>query len=187
MGAYGRFDLQYVRTDRNGTQYFLDTNCPRCSGYGELDKWAYTGRVCFACGGTGKRPQPKTIKVYTPEHEAKLEARRLAKLPKVSEQEQQEREAKAKQMIEEMKINTWLYNGFDREGRGFIHYGDTYKNKDAIKANGGRWCMLMKAYVAPKPIECKGVKIMEVNVSDICTPAGNIDGDKAWEISEAWR
>ena len=32
MGAYGFYELEYVRTDRNGTKIYHDNNCPHCSG-----------------------------------------------------------------------------------------------------------------------------------------------------------
>ena len=69
-------DLEYIRTDRNGTKYFNDWTCPRCGGAGQSDNWIATGKMCWACGGTGKRPQPRVVKVYTPEHQAKLDAQR---------------------------------------------------------------------------------------------------------------
>lgn len=183
MGAYGAFDLIYIKTDKNGTKYYHDINCPRCSGYGELSKWEYTGRVCYACGGDGKRPQPKVVKIYTPEYEAKLEARRAAKAPA----KEAAKAEKAKQMMDEMRIRCWQEQGFTEDGIGFIHYGETYKNRETLKKNGGRWCQIMKAYIAPKQIECKGVKIIEANAADICTPGGYIDWEKANEISKAWR
>ena len=31
-----------------------DNTCTRCGGAGESDRWAYTGRICYDCGGTGK-------------------------------------------------------------------------------------------------------------------------------------
>lgn len=76
MGAYGFYELEYVRTDRNGTKIYHDNNCPHCSGYGSLEKWARTGKTCFECGGSGLRPRPKIVKIYTPEHRAKLDAQR---------------------------------------------------------------------------------------------------------------
>lgn len=72
-------ELEYVKTDRNGTQYYHDWNCPRCGGEGASEMWKYTEYTCWACGGTGKRQKPATVKVYTPEYEAKLNARRQAK------------------------------------------------------------------------------------------------------------
>ena len=74
--------IKYIRTDKNGTKIFHDWTCPRCGGMGEADKWMFTGRVCYDCGGTGKRATPKTVKEYTPEYEAKLQARRRAKQEK---------------------------------------------------------------------------------------------------------
>lgn len=181
MGAYGRFELRYVRTDRNGTEYFLDDNCPRCSGYGELDKWAETGRVCFACGGTGRRPQPKTVKVYTPEHAAKLEARRTAKAKSSIFMEEEKR----RQFAEEVRRNQWEYEGFTREGVGFLHTGETYKNRETLRRGGGRWNPILRGYIAPVRIEAKGVTIREVSAPELCTPAGYIDSDKAFDLKEA--
>lgn len=185
MGAYGRFDLQYVRTDRNGTQYFLDFNCPRCCGYGELDKWQFTGRICYECGGDGRRRNPKTVKVYTPEHEAKLEARRRAKAPKMDDQEYQRRVEEGKRLHEEMKVNQWIYEGFRRDGVGFLHTGNTYNNRDVLKRGGGRWNSFLRGYIAPVRIEAKGVTIREVSAPELCTPAGYVDADKAWELTKA--
>lgn len=71
--------LQYLKTDRNGTKYYHDWNCPRCGGEGAAEMWKYTEYTCWSCGGTGKRRSPKTVKVYTPEYEAKLNARRAEK------------------------------------------------------------------------------------------------------------
>lgn len=181
MGAYGRFELRYVRTDRNGTKYFLDDNCPRCSGYGELDKWIETGRVCFACGGSGRRPQPKTVKVYTPEHMEKLEARRAARAPKKSAEELE----KARRLVEETRINTWVYEGFGRDGVGYLHTGNTYKNRETLRQGGGRWHDVLRGYIAPVKIELVGVAIREVNAEELCTPGGYIDMNKAEELVKA--
>ena len=35
-------------------EYKADNRCDRCGGAGQADKWAYTGKVCYKCGGTGK-------------------------------------------------------------------------------------------------------------------------------------
>ena len=79
MGAHGFYELAYLRTDRNGTKIYHDNNCPHCSGYGSLEKWARTGKTCFECGGSGLRPRPKIVKIYTPEHRAKLDAQKAAR------------------------------------------------------------------------------------------------------------
>ena len=70
-----------IRIDKNGTKYFEGwVSCDRCGGAGGADQWSYTGWTCYKCGGTGKVWDK--YKVYTPEYEAKLEARRKAKAEK---------------------------------------------------------------------------------------------------------
>lgn len=73
--------LIYIRTDKNGTEIYADPVCKRCQGAGARSEWAYTGSICYECGGTGRANKPKIIKKYTPEYQAKLEARRLARHP----------------------------------------------------------------------------------------------------------
>ena len=76
-----------IKTDKNGTQYFEgEITCDRCNGDGiyyigvlngrPLPSWVDNG-VCFKCGGRGK--VMGKYKVYTPEYEAKLNARRQAR------------------------------------------------------------------------------------------------------------
>ena len=84
----------YIRTDKNGTKYYYDWTCPRCGGAGYSDKWLYTGKVCYECGGTGKRFSAKVIKEYTPEYFAKLEAKRQAKAAKEAEEKAKAKAAK---------------------------------------------------------------------------------------------
>lgn len=104
-----------IKIDRNGTKYFSgDVPCERCGGAGGADKWAFTGWTCFKCGGTGK--QTGTWKEYTPEYEAKLKARREAKMAKLNaefeaeqarlqaEREKAEAEAEAQRQAEETRI-----------------------------------------------------------------------------------
>lgn len=91
-----------IRVDRNGTKYFEGlVECDRCGGKGiyyigvrngqPLPSWVDNG-VCFKCGGSGK--VAGKWKEYTPEYEAKLEARRKAKAEKW-EKEHAEEIAKA--------------------------------------------------------------------------------------------
>ena len=64
-----------IRVDKNGTKYYEgNVPCSRCGGAGGADKWQFTGWTCYQCGGTGK--MLGKYKVYTPEYEAKLEAKR---------------------------------------------------------------------------------------------------------------
>ena len=79
-----------VKTDRNGTKYFKESEtCYKCNGSG-VYHWGvgYSGAtmysgVCYACHGSGVNEY--ITKEYTPEHQAKLdkdrakrEAKRLA-------------------------------------------------------------------------------------------------------------
>lgn len=76
-----------IRIDRNGTKYYVDDTCQRCGGMGERSEWYYTGLTCFECGGTGHSRQ-RTFKVYTPEYQAKLDAKRAVKLEKIKAEQE---------------------------------------------------------------------------------------------------
>lgn len=171
-------ELQYIRTDRNGTKIFHDWTCPRCGGAGRSDNWWRTGFTCHACGGTGKRNTLKVVKEYTPEYAAKLEAKRLAKL-EVNKPDEAELIAAA----EQARRTRWQDQGFSADGIGYIHSGDTYKHKDAIRRAGGRWCSYIKAWIAPKAINgLNGVKVSEIRAQDICNEYNSIDPEKVWDM-----
>ena len=171
------YELQYIRTDRNGTKIFHDCNCPRCGGAGRSDNWWRTGFVCHACGGTGKRNTPKVIKEYTPEYAAKLEAKRMAKSSPESNEEELVEKAN------ETKRNTWKEQGFSVEGVGYIISGDTYKHKDVIRKAGGKWCNYIRAWISPLAIEnLAGTKVTVVKAEDLCNEYNRIDPEKAWDL-----
>lgn len=172
-------ELQFIRTDRNGTKIFHDWNCPRCGGAGRSDNWRRTGYTCHECGGSGKRNNPKVIKEYTPEYAAKLEARRIAKLP--PQPDETELIARAKEALR----NTWQSQGFSRDGVAYIHIGNTFKHKDAIRRAGGRWCSYINAWIAPRKVEgLAGVKIKEIHAPDVCNDYGRIDPEKMWDLRD---
>jgi hypothetical protein len=78
-----------IRVDRNGTKYYEGlVKCERCGGMGGHDKWAYTGWTCYECGGSGLVNDK--WKVYTPEYEEKLNARREARRQKYLEEHAEE-------------------------------------------------------------------------------------------------
>lgn len=118
----------YIRTDRNGTRYFEDPTCPRCGGRGVIDCYNYVeGGICFECGGAGVSHRPEVIKVYTPEHDAKLAAQRQARAEKRIAEARKERGKHV------------LAQGFGLEGDEYCIYrvvGDTYSIKDELKALG---------------------------------------------------
>ena len=102
-----------MRVDRNGTKYYKGMiECDRCGGAGiyyigvhngkPLPSWV-DGGVCFKCGGEGK--VEGEWKEYTPEYEAKLEARRAKRAEEqariwAEEQAKIEAERKAKEEAE---------------------------------------------------------------------------------------
>lgn len=130
LKAHSRW--HYDRTDRNGTRYFWDNTCPRCGGTGHLHGYEYVqGGICFKCEGSGVVEKPRTIKVYTEAHGAKLKAGREAR----AQQREVERLEKARASRGE-----WLSKlGFGNEDGEWVLYmvkGNTYSIKDELKALG---------------------------------------------------
>jgi hypothetical protein len=62
-----------VQVAEGATSFTRARKCGRCGGAGGSDKWAHTGWTCFDCGGEKFRGT-ETIKVYTAEKLAKLNA-----------------------------------------------------------------------------------------------------------------
>jgi len=54
-------------------EYSYESRCGRCGGAGGSQAWRFTGYKCFDCGGSG-RGTIKTVKVYSAEKLAKLNA-----------------------------------------------------------------------------------------------------------------
>lgn len=177
--VFGLFAPQYVRTDKNGTKIYHDLNCPRCMGHGESDNWWYTGKICYACGGSGKRANPKVVKVYTQEYWERLEARREAKAAeeaaKVRTNAPSEAELQAR--ADEARRIRWQCNGFSREGVSYVYQGDTYKFRDAFRKAGAHWAY--RRWFSPAPVEC-GIEPVIVSAE---VPSS---GDLCWDVIEAY-
>lgn len=96
-----------IKIDRNGSKHYEGmVTCDRCGGRGGSDAWEYTGYTCYKCGGTG-RVYKKWIE-RTPEYQANLDAKRLARLEKEiakNEELRKEREAReeARRLAEEQE------------------------------------------------------------------------------------
>lgn len=124
---------KYERTDRNGTRYFRDWRCNRCGGRGGWEGWP--GFTCYDCGGSGIDDKGTLVKVYTPEHAAKLEAQREARAKKA----EAERVAKA---IAERGENLRKAGFGQEEIDGVVTWviyrvvGNTFEIKDELKALG---------------------------------------------------
>lgn len=163
-------EFKYIRTDRNGTKYYYDWTCPRCGGAGESDKWIFTGKICFGCGGTGKRAKPLVVKKYTEEYAAKLAAKRKARedaKPKPSEEELNAR-------LEVSKAINAKDNGINADGTGYAYTGNTYPIKDDIKRVGGKWIYGM--WIAPVKIDSCICKVTEIKTRY---------ADGCWQLWEA--
>lgn len=153
-----------IKVDRNGTKYWdITESCPRCGGRGDYIRGINYG-TCFLCGGNGKRQY--TFKEYTPEHEAKLEARRQAKAAKQAEERAQyeaehadEIEAENRRIIE----NRYAEYGCGKDGIGYVLTGNTYPVKDQIKRNGGRW--ICGKWVCPVEVKGKGITAKQINLA----------------------
>lgn len=164
-------ELQYVRTDRNGTKYYHDWQCPRCGGAGEADNWWRTGRICYACGGSGKRAKPLVVKEYTDEYAAKLEAKRVAKEAKRAAEVAKYNEEHAEEIAEANRrclIFRYKQYGCGPDGVGYALLGNTYPIKDQIKANGGRW--IYGAWVCPVEMHGDGITAHKIDL------AGHVSG-----------
>lgn len=153
-----------IRTDRNGTKYWEVTeSCPRCGGRCDYILGNTNYGVCFKCGGTGFHQY--TWKEYTPEHEAKLEAARQ----KRNESKKQFKADHAQEIIE----RTYAEYGCGKDGIGYVLTGNTYKAKEEIKKNGGKW--IFGVWICPVEIKGKGIESHEINLN------GNVGcGSEVW-------
>lgn len=109
-----------IRTDKNGTQYYESSDCPRCGGTGFIQYYGHVeGGVCFKCQGSGFSGI-RHWKVYTPEHAAELEQRKEDRF--------------------HMRLPEFYKNlGLTEDGRCYMVMANTWNRKDEIKAEGGRW------------------------------------------------
>ena len=113
-----------IRTDKNGTQYWVDDRCPKCGGTGFIQCY-YDGGICYQCGGSGY--WKTSWKVYTPEYQAKLDERRRLK----AEQDK----AKFEENIAEYRKEL----GLAENGLCYIVMAKTFGKTDELKAAGGRY------------------------------------------------
>lgn len=114
---------QLIRTDKNGTKYFVDYRCDKCGGTGYIQYYSHIDSgICYLCNGTGVHASKWTER--TPEHEAKLAERRLAKVRAGAEVKNTE---------------FLLKHGFNQQGEIWLVLGDTYPIKDELKGLGAKF------------------------------------------------
>ena len=148
---------ELIRIDKNGTKYFADYRCTHCGGAGGADAWNHTGYTCWECGGTGRRSTPKIIKEYTPEYEAKLNARREKSWAKKLEEE--------KALIPEINSKFLKENGFDQEGNTWIILGNTYSIREQLKELGCSFNYSEIGWHSPR--ELPDYPSIKLNASDL--------------------
>ena len=182
----------YIRTDKNGTKIFHDWTCPRCGGAGACDKWYYTGRICYECGGSGKRRSPLIVKEYTEEYSAKLEARRMAKAEKEAEarakyEAEHAEEIAAKRAEENRRIFELRCAelGCGKDGVGYVLTGKTFPAKDEIRKNGGKW--IYGVWICPVEIKGEGISAKRIDISSHISTGMNTWKDDGYDFYEEMR
>lgn len=173
--------MAYVTTDRrevqglelvkgpdgNGTEHYIDNQCPKCGGYGRIKAYSYIeGGICFLCGGTGHYESKVTYR--TPEYQEKLNLRRL------------ERERKNAGTLNAEYLAA---EGFSTDGVAFVALGDTYEIKDELKAAGARYTPALGWYFDAPPVEYPCFRLEMANYFDINTQ-GRITGYDGGPVSE---
>lgn len=117
---------ELIRTDRNGTKYWHEygiVKCGKCNGTGIVACYIpVNGGDCFDCGGSGIRHVYETWKEYTPEYEAKLNEKRLARLRAKSG---------------ERNIKWFVREGMSEDGKAWLVIKK--QPTEELKANGCRW------------------------------------------------
>lgn len=172
-------NLVFVRTDKNGTQIFHDCTCRRCGGAGASDKWCFTGRVCWECGGSGVTPHhPQIVKKYTPEYEAKLEAKRIAR----QEKERAELRAKAEKLNEEFMAE------YFPEGKCYVlamSTEDAWKVMDELKSLGLKNSNAVGWFFTEKQERFPVVEISPLEVTFLSRDGIRMFSNEAWKVIDA--
>lgn len=146
-----------IREDKNGTKYYHNVcACGKCGGTGIIPCYiTINGGECFSCWGSGIVEYD--TKEYTPEYEAKLEARRIARQAKKDEKAKAESVEKNKEFFEKQ--------GFDEEGRTWAVLGNTYSIKEELKEKGARWMQSIQKWTFNHEVE--EYPTVELSVDDI--------------------
>lgn len=128
-------EYRFVREDKNGSRYYIDTKCPRCGGTGRLPEYKRIDNgVCYLCGGSGYHET--NIKVYREDYHEKLVAKRLAKI-----------RAGASEYNKEYLRRF----GLSENGEAWVVLGNTYEIKDDLKEEGAKFSDGMGWHFDHKP------------------------------------
>lgn len=143
------------RIDRNGTKHQeIITACSRCGGAGKSSRWMYTGSVCYKCGGNGRENAKR--KIYTPEHQAKLDLQR----EKREEKKRQERIQQILDTVDDYNAEFKKKYGYDQEKIFSVLSDNTYEIKDELKSAGAMWGgRALGWYFSEKPLQWQTIEL----------------------------
>ena len=153
----------YVKTDKNGTEIWANDTCGRCGGQGASEAWKFTGCTCYECGGSG-RSKVRLEKRYTPEYQAKLDARRKVRQDKID----REWKAGAAKRNAEKNLNTLHRYGF-QELDAYAVLGNTFDIKDQLKEVGARFSPELHWVCPTEPTWLTSNPYIRINVADVFT------------------
>lgn len=147
-------DKDCYKVDKNGTKYYHGyCRCGKCGGTGKVDFQPDNG-ICYDCQGLGR--VSVSWKEYTPEYEAKLEARRKRK----AERERAKHEAELPRIRSE-----WLKkNGFNEDGKTYLFLEDVYERKEELKELGAKFQYSLGWHIDRK---LDGYLFVEVDFKDV--------------------
>lgn len=133
--------------DKNGTEHWIDHNCPKCGGTGYLNGYEHVdGARCWKCGATGHFTHTWTV--MTPEYAAKLAAKR-------DERARKKNLAGRAEFLER--------EGFNADGVTFVVIGKTFDMKDELKAASSKFSYALGWHFASKP---ENLVTIEMTVAD---------------------
>jgi|GEM_PF-2891037 len=93
-------DVHSVDLKKGTAQCELPYPCSRCGGQGGGQQWAFTGYVCFECGGHGFRDRTRTCRLYSAARYAKLASARAKRTATLDAKRAVAEEARLKQRNE---------------------------------------------------------------------------------------
>lgn len=150
----------YIKTDKNGTKIYHDYTCPRCGGHAYIEHFSHVdGGVCFKCNGAGRLDKPMIIRRYTPEYQAKLDAKRDAKQIAYYTENKDKINAKVLRQL-----------GFIDTDTLYLYTGKTYGIKEELKAGGAHFEKFGDApvWIAKKDLgDFEGTYKLAVTTNDI--------------------
>ena len=142
--------------EENGRKYIrVFETCPKCGGTGF---YLHFG-TCFTCDGAGGRR--KTVRAYTPEERAKLDAA----AQKRAEAKEQNRIAEAP-AVKEREYKKFGFN-FEENVTYAVVGEDSYSYKDEIKSQGYKYDNVF-GWHGPEPIDLpENLTLVKINLDEI--------------------